>query len=374
MPSPTCPILFNPQHNTAPPLVTAHVLLPPPASFATPLPSPTTLTGVSRPLVVSSPSWPFKLVPQHFTPPACSAHVCAPPAASSVTPLLSPLTFTAVRRVSDVPSPTPKIKSRLATRSRAYCCPQHFTPPPTVTAHVCPPPTASVTAPGCTSTPLLSPLTSTGSRCWLFPPQHFTPPALVSAQLVPSATASNTTPLFSPTTLTGVGRFCPVPSPNCPAPLDPQHFTAPPLVNAQLWLFPSATATTPLFSPTTLTGVCRFCHVPSPNCPELLIPQHFTPPPTVTAHVWTAPAPTACARSLNIGGTVAVGVLEGVAVLVAVAVVVAVAVRVAVEVAVRVAVEVAVRVAVTVGVSVAVAVGGTTLTSAAYKFTKPLPK
>src|SRR5450830_575015 len=92
---------------------------------------------------------------------------------------------------------------------------------------------------------------------------------------------------------TGVRRVVVVPSPSCPLVLEPQHFTPPPLVSAQVWLVPAATAVTPLDRPLTATGARRCVVVPSPSCPKLLLPQHHTPPPLVSAQVWEPPAATA---------------------------------------------------------------------------------
>src|SRR3990172_3409111 len=99
VPSPSWPSKFRPQHFTPPPAVRAHVWSLPAAICATPLPRPTTPTGVVRCAVVPSPSWPYSLYPQHFTPPAfVSAQVYASPAATAATPLPRPLTSTGVVR------------------------------------------------------------------------------------------------------------------------------------------------------------------------------------------------------------------------------------------------------------------------------------
>lgn len=76
VPSPSWPVLLLPQHLTAPVFVTAHVRAYPNATLTTPVDNPTTSTGVSRLVVVPSPSCPRLLDPQHLTPPAVvSAHV-----------------------------------------------------------------------------------------------------------------------------------------------------------------------------------------------------------------------------------------------------------------------------------------------------------
>ena len=74
------------------------------------------------------PSWPLRLLPQHFTPPVLiDAQVCASPTLKATTPLLRPPTSTGVTRVETVPSPSWPLLPR----------PQHFMPPLLVKAHVC---------------------------------------------------------------------------------------------------------------------------------------------------------------------------------------------------------------------------------------------
>src|ERR1700694_199971 len=76
----------------------------------------------------------------------------------------------------------------------------------------------------------------------------------------------------------------------------PQHFTPPPKVTAHVSSPPAETAATPLVRPDTSTGVLPLVLVPSPSAPLPLLPQHFTPPPApgacswVTAQVCCAPA------------------------------------------------------------------------------------
>jgi hypothetical protein len=76
------------------------------------------------------------------------------------------------------------------------------------------------------------------------------------------------------------------PFPSWPPVLLPQHFTPPPLVSAQVWPPPAAIALTPLARPTTSTGMRLFALEPFPSWPNLFEPQHFTPPPLVIAQVW----------------------------------------------------------------------------------------
>ena len=167
--------------------------------------------------------------------------------------------------------------------------PQHCTAPPEVTAQVWAEAAATATA------PLASPLTGTGAaRCVVVPspicpealrPQHHTAPPLVTAQVWPLPAATASTPLASPLTGTGVSRCVVVPSPTWPYPLYPQHCTPPPLVSAQVWLLPAITDTTPLSSPLTGTGITCVVVVPSPSWPEPLYPQHCAPPLLVSPQV-----------------------------------------------------------------------------------------
>src|SRR4051812_17517062 len=97
------------------------------------------------------------------------------------------------------------------------------------------------------------------------------------------------TPLDKLLTLTG--RLLPswLVSPNCPFMFSPQHLTAPPSVNAQVWSKPAETALTPLVRPITSTGVDLLLKDPSPSWPLRLSPQHLIPPAVVSAQAWYAP-------------------------------------------------------------------------------------
>src|SRR6266511_571052 len=269
VPSPSCPLGFQPQHLTAAVRVTAQVWRTPTEIDATPLLRPTTSTGVERSTVVPSPSWPRSLEPQHLTPPALvSAQPWRSPPAIAVTPLLSPGTSTAAKSL-----------------------PQHWTRPPLVNAQ---PTVIAVTPP-------LTPETSTGVERTPagsgYPPQHLMPPALVSAQLRTPPAATAVTPLPRPETSTGAKRRLSVPSPSAPEYGVPQHLTPPAPVTAQLWRMPAAMAATPARRPETSTGVELFRLVPppSPSSSWPLKPQHLTPPALVNAQLWTAPAATAVA-------------------------------------------------------------------------------
>ena len=99
---------------------------------------------------------------------------------------------------------------------------------------------------------------------------------------------------------TGAVRLLPkVPSPSWASMSLPQHFTAPPPVTAHVWeppmsssalLWLMAIVETPELNPDTSTGVDRSVVVPSPSWPASLWPQHLAAPPVVTAQVAVPPA------------------------------------------------------------------------------------
>ena len=74
---------------------------------------------------------------------------------------------------------------------------------------------------------------------------------------------------------------------------------------------PVEIATTPV-RPETATGVvaqgmakaqvCGPVELPVPSCPPLLSPQHLTVPPVVSAQVWWEPAATATMPVRGVGG------------------------------------------------------------------------
>jgi hypothetical protein len=80
----------------------------------------------------------------------------------------------------------------------------------------------------------------------------------------------------------------------------PQHFAAPLLVAAQVWLRAAATETTPEAKPDTGVGVvCIELMTPLPNCELSFLPQHNNAPALVIAHVWNSPAAMATTPELN---------------------------------------------------------------------------
>src|SRR5947208_1858508 len=91
------------------------------------------------------------------------------------------------------------------------------------------------------------------------------------------------TPLARLLTGTGVGRGA------CSASPNPQHSIPPVLLSAQVWTRPAETAITPFPNPSTATGVLLSVVAPSPSSPLELEPQHWTPPELVTAQVWFQP-------------------------------------------------------------------------------------
>jgi hypothetical protein len=122
-----------------------------------------------------------------------------------------------------------------------------------------------------------------------FDPQHWTPPAVVRAQVCAPPGAMVDTLLLRPVTSTGVARTSVVPSPSWPKLFLPQHWTPPAVVRAQVCQLPAAMAVTPLVRPVTSAGMARASVVPSPSWLKKLSPQHLTAPP-VKAQVWKAPA------------------------------------------------------------------------------------
>ncbi len=110
--------------------MTAHVWETPAVRLMTPEVSDGTSTGVELFTIVPLPSCPKELLPQHFTPPALvNAQVWAPPKAKARTPLVSPVT-SAGDELAGALVPLPSCP--------ALFCPQHFTPPATVSAQVWP--------------------------------------------------------------------------------------------------------------------------------------------------------------------------------------------------------------------------------------------
>ncbi len=282
-----------------------------------PAPLAHTSTGVRRVMFVPSPSWPTEFAPQHLRPPAETAQVWPFPPEAAATPLRrlpphgtdAPVahTSTGVVRVMFIPSPSWPLPPR----------PQHSRPPDLM-AQVW---FAKVEA-AIALTPLVRPTTSTGVRRgvmivpspsspWELTPQHMRPPTLM-AQVCSAPAETAATPLVRPVTFTGVVRPAVVPSPSWPWELSPQHLRAPPVVMAQVWEAPAATATTPVrgeppVQPApaplahTSTGVVRPTVVPSPSWPESLNPQHLRPPPVVMAQAWPPPAATAVAVAPEAG-------------------------------------------------------------------------
>lgn len=104
------------------------------------------------------------------------------------------------------------------------------------------------------------------------------PPALIDA-----------TPLLSEVTSTGVPLLVWELLPSWPLAFAPQHLAPPVVVAAQLKPEPALTEAMPLPSPVTSTGVFVSPPMPLPVAPSARSPQHFTPPPVVTAQVCHSP-------------------------------------------------------------------------------------
>src|SRR5262245_57197807 len=90
---------------------------------------------------------------------------------------------------------------------------------------------------------------------------------------------------------TGARRPVVVPSPICPWLLLPQHFTRPGAVIAHEWFPPPAIRrTTVVARPETSTAVsAMLLPRPSPGCPLLPRPQHLAPPAVIAAQVCRSP-------------------------------------------------------------------------------------
>lgn len=105
---------------------------------------------------------------------------------------------------------------------------------------------------------------------------------------VPGPAVSAAAPEISETA-TGLSRlFLVVPSPTVPYQLSPQHFTVPPEVTAHAWSAPAAIDVTP--GQPRDTGAVRLSVVPSPSRPSVFCPQHLTVPSESSAHVKLMPA------------------------------------------------------------------------------------
>src|SRR3954451_898546 len=87
-----------------------------------------------------------------------------------------------------------------------------------------------------------------------FSPQHLTLPPLVSAQVCRPLAAIAMTPLLNPLTSTGTRDqklFAAESVPSWPSAFRPQHLPRPDPTIARVWRPPAAIATTPLASPST---------------------------------------------------------------------------------------------------------------------------
>lgn len=135
--SPSCPSLLKPQQRTFPSPRSAHVWVPP-AAMATASAMPMTLTAVSRSVVVPSPSAPKTFEPQQRTVPSTiKAHVWEFPT-ETATALETPLTRTGVETGELVLVPSPSWPEKFL--------PQQRTVPSSLTWHECSIPAASLTS------------------------------------------------------------------------------------------------------------------------------------------------------------------------------------------------------------------------------------
>lgn len=129
-------------------------------------------------------------------------------------------------------------------------------------------------------------------------PQHWMPPLSRMAQVCPLPTAMARAGSRRPTTSTGVGapatkRLPTDPSPRAPPPLYPQHLTPPEIVTAQACTKPAAIAFAPSSRFTTSPGTFRLRQihwprssvVPSPSSALPLSPQQAMAPVERSANV-----------------------------------------------------------------------------------------
>src|ERR1022692_4781365 len=108
--------------------------------------------------------------------------------------------------------------------------------------------------------------------------------------------------LAGSSTPTGVRLLVVVSLPSCPSSFAPQARTAPRENSAMVWPQPATSETRcpiglpvgpPCIGPM-LTGVSLLVVVPSPNCPRLLAPQTYTPPPETLTKAKLNPADRMC--------------------------------------------------------------------------------
>src|SRR5690606_8894666 len=92
----------------------------------------------------------------------------------------------------------------------------------------------------------------------------------------------------SPTTSTGTRRLTAEPSPSWPRPFSPQHITPLPVLSAHVWRYLAAIASTPPESPSTSPGVSL---ASSGSLVPRSLPQQASPL-SVRAHSLTPPAVT----------------------------------------------------------------------------------
>ena len=218
LPSPSSPNRLKPQHLTSPAVVSAQVWRPPTAMAATPLVSPVTSTGLLRCVVVPSPTSPVLFQPQHLAPPVVvRAQVWWPPETTAATPPVSPATSVGVVQTT-LPQLCPSPNWPFSF------FPQHVTAPNMVRAQVwyCPAERATTSLPSPTTAAGMArnaswvpPVPSPSWPHW-FRPQHWTPPDIVSAQVCSPPAAMAVTPPVSATTSTGLVRSVVVPSPSWP--------------------------------------------------------------------------------------------------------------------------------------------------------------
>src|SRR3989449_5847636 len=125
-----------------------------------------------------------------------------------------------------------------------------------------------------------------------FSPQHRIVPSPRSAHACPYPLATATAPV-SPLTATGDGAKVPkVPSPRCPDSPSPQHLTVPSPRSAHANSSPAATRVA-VVRPLTATRTEESLRVPLPSCPNWFRPTHCAVPSGRSTQVYCPPAETA---------------------------------------------------------------------------------
>lgn len=118
-------------------------------------------------------------------------------------------------------------------------------------------------------------------------PRHRIFQLLLSAQVDIKLAAIDTMPVNPQVTAVGMSLFPVVPSPSCPALLNPRHRTVPSCFKAQECDTQTAICVIPVSEPVTAVGTNLSPVVPSQSCPLLFLPRHRTVPSSFKIQVDT---------------------------------------------------------------------------------------